>query len=148
VGENPWQYSRDQENLDTVTFQMNLKPLLLVHGFITLAAGVVLIVSPGLIPGIAGVNISGAQVLLCYLLAAAELSISFLSFAGRGLTDVNALRVISLAFIIFHLVTAVLEGFAFFKGIPAAILYNIPLRLVMAGLLYYYGVYKKPYRNR
>jgi hypothetical protein len=127
-------------------FQMTLKLLLLIHGFITLAASIVLIVSPNLIPGAAGINLTGNQFLLSYLLAAAECSIAYLSFASRGLTDKNAIRIISLTFIVFHLATAVLEGFALTKGIHAAILINIGMRFVIAGLFYYYGVYKSVYR--
>ena len=33
-----------------------LRTLLVVHGFITLAAGIVLTVAPGLIPGVVGIR--------------------------------------------------------------------------------------------
>ena len=64
-----------------------LRKLLVIHGVITLAAAIVLAVSPGLIPRMAGVRLEANGYLLAYLLAGAEFGIAFLSFGGSRLAE-------------------------------------------------------------
>ncbi len=59
---------------------MNLKILLLIHAIITLAAGIVLVVAPTIIPQTVNIKIAPDEYLLCYFLAAAEFGIAYLSF--------------------------------------------------------------------
>jgi len=111
---------------------------------ITLAAGIVLVVTPNLIPGVMGVNIDKSAYIICYLLAGSEFGFAFLSFYGSKLSDPKALRVISLACIVFHGSTGVLEIYSYFQGLNAAILGNVVLRVVVIILFIYYGFYKTP----
>ncbi|MCW3122761.1 MAG: hypothetical protein JWQ38_2253 [Flavipsychrobacter sp.] len=121
---------------------MNLSRLLLFHAIITLAAGVVLIVAPQLIPGTVGIHLPHDAYLLCYLLAGSELGLAAMSFYGRSLNDVKALRVISLTCIVLHASSAILEVYAYTQGLSAAIWGNIVLRIVVVGLFIYYGFFK------
>lgn len=123
---------------------MNLKLLFLLHGIITLAAAVVLIVAPALIPATVAIPVTPDQYLLCYFLGAAEGAIAFLSFESRKIKDAAALRMVSAGFIVFHAATGLLEAFALTQGLSPKILVNIALRVGIAGLFYAYGIRKKP----
>jgi hypothetical protein len=127
---------------------MNLTKLLTVHAVITLVAGVVLIVVPDLIPSAVGIHIEQRAYLICYLLAAAELSFALLSYYGTKLTDTKGLRLISFTFIAFHLSSAVVEFYAFTQGLSGAIWANIAIRIVAVILFAYYGIYKLPAKNQ
>jgi len=94
-----------------------LRKLLIIHGVITLAAAIVLTVSPGLIPRIAGVRLAPNADLLAYLLAGAEFGIASLSFGGARLSDPRALRVMAGACIVFHATSALLETYAALRQI-------------------------------
>jgi hypothetical protein len=67
-----------------------LRVLLVVHGCITLAAGLVLTIAPSLIPSIAGIYLAPSAYVLAYLLAGAEFEFSVLSFGSSRLTDARA----------------------------------------------------------
>lgn len=119
-----------------------LRTLLLLHAIITAAAGFILILYPSLIPSTVDIEIKAHQYLLCYFLAAAELAIAFLSFFGRKLKDKNSLKLISSTFILFHITTSVFELYALSQGLSAKIIGNIVLRILIAILFFYYGIYK------
>lgn len=119
-----------------------LKSVLIIHGLITLAAGIVLVVAPTLIPKTVNIDISPNQYLLSYFLAAAELGIAYLSFFAVTIADKNALRIICSTFIVFHLATCGLEIYAFIEGISSKIIFNIILRILVTALFWYYGIYK------
>ena len=125
-----------------------LKTLLLIHGLITLAAGLVLIIVPPAIPRIVNIAISPNAYLICYLLAAAELSIAFLSFFSWQLKSSQALVLISSTFIIFHITTAALEAVALARGTSTAILFNILLRITISLLFGYFGIYRMVSKDR
>lgn len=129
---------------------MNLKKLLIFHAVITLAAGLVLIFAPAGIPSTVGIKLQDDQFLLCYFLAAAELSLSYLSFYGSKMTDDVVLRVIAITMIIFHATTLLLELYALADGLSPKIIANIIARVAIVGLFYYYGVVKlsKPVINK
>jgi hypothetical protein len=55
-----------------------LKGLLIIHGLITFAASIVLVIAPTVIPKTVNIDISGNEYLLSYFLGAAELAIAFL----------------------------------------------------------------------
>src|SRR4029453_224096 len=76
--------------------------------------------------------------LLCYLLAAAELSIGIVSWGARNLTDAKALRLVAASFVVFHGASAILEFWAFVNGLSAGILANVVLRVVAVTLFAYY----------
>jgi hypothetical protein len=87
------------------TIHTTLRPLrvvLVVHGLITLAGAVVLTVFPGAIPEAVGIPVQRSDYLLVYLVAAAELAVSLLSFGAARLTDAAALRLIVVTFVVLH----------------------------------------------
>ena len=117
-----------------------LRKLLIIHGVITLAAAIVLAVSPGLIPGAAGVRLEPNAYLLAYLLAGAEFGIAFLSFGGGWLTDPRALRMIAGGCIVFHATSALLETYAVWQQIGNQVLVaNIGARVVIIALFVWFS---------
>jgi len=71
-----------------------LRTLLVIHGFIPLAAGIVLAIAPDLIPSVVGMPLAPNAGLVAHLLAGAEFGFSVRSFGGSRLTDSRALRLI------------------------------------------------------
>ncbi len=118
---------------------MNLSKLFIIHAIITFTAGIVLIVAPVVIPATVEISINDNQYLLCYLLAASELALAFLSFESRKIKDLRSLRLISLSFIIFHLSTALLEIYVLAQGGSVKLIGNIILRVIVSSLFFYYG---------
>jgi hypothetical protein len=117
-----------------------LRKLLIVHGVVTLAAAMVLIVSPGLIPGMAGVHLAPNADLLAYLLAGAEFGLAFLSFGGSRLTDVRALRLIAGSCIVFHAASALLEAYAAYRQVGNQLLIaNIAVRVIIVALFLWFS---------
>ena len=117
-----------------------LRKLLIIHGVITLAAAIVLAVSPGLIPRMAGVRLAPDADLLAYLLAGAEFGIAFLSFSGSRLADPQALRLIAGGCIVFHATSALLEAYAAWRQMGNHLLVaNIVARLVIVALFVWFS---------
>ncbi|MCW5878472.1 MAG: hypothetical protein KIS80_06355 [Anaerolineales bacterium] len=85
-----------------------LNTWLVLHA-ITLAAGLVLIFAPRMIPATAGIELPPQAQLIAYFLGAAEIAIAFLSFGARKLQDPQSLRLIIWTFIVFHAATAAVE---------------------------------------
>jgi hypothetical protein len=120
----------------------SLRVLLLVHGLITFAASIVLIIVPAAIPKTVNIHISPNEYLLCYFLGAAELCIAFLSVFARKIKDKTSLRLISATFIVFHMATGALEIFVCVNSLSLAIIFNIFLRLFISILFWYFGIYR------
>jgi hypothetical protein len=119
---------------------MNFARLLILHGIITLAAGVVLVVAPGAIPAAVDVDVPDGAVLVPYMLGAAEIAIAVLSLGASRLTDPQALRLVAITLIVFHLTTAAAEAYAFFQDRTAAgVWINVAVRLAVSALLGYYA---------
>jgi hypothetical protein len=114
-----------------------LRILLVVHGVITAAAGILLTVAPGLIPGAVGIHLEPGANLLAYLLAGAEFGLAVLSFGGSRLTDTRALRLVVWTCIAFHGSSGVLELYAYADGASVTILGNVVARAVIVGLFAY-----------
>lgn len=114
-----------------------LRTLLVVHGFITSAAGVVLAVAPGLIPSAIGIDLEPSAYVVAYLLAGAEFGLAVLSFGGSRLTDPGALRLVAWSCIAFHASSGVLELYAYAQGVSVAILGNVGTRVVMIAFFAY-----------
>lgn len=122
---------------------MNIKKLLIIHAIVTLAAGLVLIIFPTVIPQTVNMMIEKNQYLLCYFLAAAEVAIAYLSFYASKLKDAQSLKLIINTMIIFHAVTLLLELLAYMQeGVGNKIVPNIALRIVIIILFGYFGLYK------
>src|SRR5882672_7453946 len=111
-----------------------LRVLLVVHGFITAAAGLVLTIAPSLIPSVVGIYLVPSAYVLAYLLAGAEFGFAVLSFGGSRLTDSRALRLIVWSCIALHGSSGVLEVYAYVQGASVAIFGNIAARAVVVGL--------------
>jgi hypothetical protein len=114
-----------------------LRVLLVVHGFITLAAGIVLAAAPNLIPNAVGVRLEASADLVAYLLAGAEFGLAVLSFGGSRLTDQRALRLIAWTCIVFHGSSGVLEMYAYAQGLSVAIVGNVAARAIIVALFVY-----------
>ena len=123
---------------------ISLKTLFFLHGLVTLAAGIVLLVDPNLIPGVVGIHLPSSAYLVPYLLGTAELCIAAVSFGASRFTDGLALRTTAWSFIILHGSTAFIEVYAYTQGLDALIWGNIVLRVVVVVLFAYFGVYKLP----
>jgi hypothetical protein len=108
-----------------------LRILLVVHGFITLAAAIVLVVAPGLIPSVVGINLEPRADVLAYLLAGAEFGLAVLSFGASRVADSRALRLIVWSLIAFHGSSGVLEVYAYAQGASVAIIGNVAARVVI-----------------
>lgn len=121
---------------------MILKKLLIAHAFVTLAAALALVVTPKLIPKTVGIRLNPDAYLLSYFLGAAEISIAYLSFFAARLKSIEALRLICVSFVIFHLSTAALEAYAFSQGVSALIWGNVALRMVISAAFVYFGIWK------
>lgn len=119
---------------------MNLYKLLAFHAVVTMAAGMVLIIAPSVIPGTVNIELQHSQFLLCYFLAAAEFALAYLSFYSRKITDVTVMRHITITMIIFHAATLLLELFALGNGLSPKIIANVVARVIIIGLFYYYGI--------
>ncbi|MDF5758051.1 hypothetical protein [Spongiactinospora sp. TRM90649] len=120
---------------------MNLRILLTLHGLVTLAAGVVLIAAPGLVPSAVGISVPENAYLVCHLLGAAELAVAFLSFAALRQPEGILLAVRTL--IVFHGCAAAVEAYAFTRGLHASIWANVALRLAVIALFTHYGLRQK-----
>jgi hypothetical protein len=119
-----------------------LRALLIVHGVITAAAGLVLVFAPSLIPSVVGIYLPPSAYLLAYLLAGAEFGFSVLSFGASRLADVRALRVGVWSCMIFHATSGVLEVYAYGHGTNAAVLGNVLARVTIVGLFAYLNATK------
>jgi hypothetical protein len=114
-----------------------LRVLLVVHGCITLAAGLVLTVAPSLIPSVVGIHLPPSAYVLAYLLAGAEFGFSVLSFGGSRVAGAHELRLVVLACMVFHASSGVLELYAYAQGASIAILGNVAARAVIVGAFAY-----------
>jgi hypothetical protein len=120
---------------------MNLSKLLLIHGALTFAAGVVLIAAPSAIPGAVGIHVEPTAYLICYLLGSCELGLAFLSFFSRRLTDVSAMRLVCWTFIVVHASTALVEVYGVARGgVAAAVWANVALRVLVVVLFAHHGI--------
>ncbi len=127
---------------------INLKTLFFLHGLVTLAAGIVLVIGPNLIPGVVGISLPSSAYLVPYLLGTAELCIAAVSFGACKFTDDLALRTVAWSFITLHGSTAIIEVYAYTQGLDALIWGNILLRVVAVTLFAYFGIYKLPQKAR
>ena len=109
-----------------------LRILFIAHGIVTAAAGVVLIVAPGLIPSVVQIELRPDANLLPYLLGAVELGVAVLSIGASRLTDAGAIRLIAVSFAVLHAASAIVELVALAQGTDALLWGNVALRVVVA----------------
>jgi hypothetical protein len=79
-----------------------LRVVLLVHGAITLAGAVVLTAFPTAIPAMVGIDLQPKDYLLVYLVGAAELAVTVLSFGATRLADRSALGLVIATLVVMH----------------------------------------------
>jgi hypothetical protein len=117
-----------------------LRKLLIIHGVVTLAAAIVLALSPGLIPSMVGIRLAPNADLLAYLLAGAEFGIAFLSFGGSRLADPQALRLMAGGCIVFHGTSGLLEAYAAWQQVGNPwLVANIVARIVIVALFVWFS---------
>jgi len=118
---------------------MTLQRLFIIHALIMLAAAVVLLAAPGLIPSAVNITLEHDSFLLAYLLGTAELALAFLSYRSIRINDPKALSIICMVFVVFHISTAAIELYAFVGGVDIKILVNIFVRIIVAAAFAYYS---------
>lgn len=125
-----------------ISQHLNIATLLFLHGIITFAAGIVLIVAPNAIPGVVGINLPQSSYLVPYLLGTAELCIAVISIGGSKLKDRAAIRTIIWSFLVLHGTTALIEIYAYSTGLSSLIWGNVILRVAVVALFAYFGLFK------
>ncbi len=122
-----------------------LKIILAINAFLTIAAFILGSFFPPVLFKWVGVTISHSENLAPYMLGAAELPIGFLSLAIMTIKDAKSVRLMSLAFAIFHFASVFEELHATTQGIEAgAVVPNMTLRTTLGLLLLYFGYFKIP----
>ena len=114
--------------------RLPLRILFVAHGIVTAAAGVVLILAPGLIPSVVHITLSRDANLLPYLLGAVELGVAVLSVGASRVTDPGAIRLIAVSFVVLHAMSALVEVLALAQGAAPLLWGNVALRVVVAVL--------------
>jgi hypothetical protein len=122
--------------MPTIKFD-GLRRLFVFHGFITLAAAIMLTVAPGVIPSVVGIHLEPKANMLAYLLAGAEFGFAVLSFGVSRLVDPQALRLVAWSCIAFHASSGALELYAYALGANVTILGNVAARIVIVALFAY-----------
>lgn len=117
-----------------------LNLLLSAHAAITFVAACVLVWFPSVIPALVGVTLTESQYLICYLLAAFELSMAYLSWQSRRINDPHALSVVVKTIILLHGSSAVLELDVALQTMSLALMVNIVARLMVCGVFYCFGL--------
>ena len=117
-----------------------LNLLLSAHAAITFVATWVLVLFPSVIPALVGVTLTENQYLICYLLAAFELCMAYLSWQSRRINDPHALSLVVKTIILLHGSSAVLELDVALQTMSLALMVNIVARLIVCGVFYCFGL--------
>ena len=117
-----------------------LNLLLSAHAAITFVAACVLVWFPSVIPALVGVTLTAGQYLICYLLAAFELCMAYLSWQSRRINDPHALSVVVKTIILLHGSSAVLELDVALETMSLALMVNIVARLIVCVVFYCFGL--------
>jgi hypothetical protein len=113
-----------------------LRAVFALHGLITLAGAVVLMVFPTAIPSLVGITITRPDYLLVYLVGAAELAIAVLSFGAIRITDWAALRLIVTTLVVLHAASGILDiVYMALTQANATMISNTVLRFAVVTLL-------------
>jgi hypothetical protein len=117
-----------------------LRAVFCVHGVITLAGAVVLIVFPTAIPSAVGITLERSHYLLVYLVAAAELAVAVLSFGAIRITDWAALRLIVTTLVVLHSASGILDiVYMALTGPNATMVSNTVLRFAVVAVFLVVG---------
>jgi hypothetical protein len=125
-----------------------LRAVFVVHGFITLAGAVVLMVFPTAIPSMVGITLERPEYLLVYLVGAAELAVAVLSFGATRLTDPAALRLVVMTFVVLHGASGVLDlVYMGVIGPNATIIANTVLRFAVIAVFLFAWRVARPHHT-
>lgn len=120
-----------------------LKILLIINAFLTIAAFILGSFFPPVLFEWVGVTIPHAQNLAPYMLGAAELPIGLLSLGVMRIKDAKSVRLMSVAFAVFHFASVFEELHATSQGIEGgAVVPNMILRTTLGLLILYFGYFK------
>lgn len=114
--------------------------LLRLHAVATFCAAWVLVLAPSWIPSVVGMQLQEPQYLICYLLAAAELAMAYLSWQGARINEAWTLKIIIQTFMVLHASSLVLELYVWFHTMSGALFANCVFRLMVCALFYVLGV--------
>ena len=120
---------------------MPLRILFTVNAVAMLAAGIVLFVSPRLIPAVIGVDLPPGASILSALLGAAELGLAVLCLQARSAREPSLQRAAVWTCIVFHGASGIAELVAYGQGARAVVLWNVAVRVVMVALFVRYGLW-------
>ena len=113
-----------------------LRAVFVLHGLITLAGAVVLMLFPKVIPTMVGITITRPDYLLVYLVGAAELAVAVLSFGAIRIIDWAALRLIVTTLVVLHATSGVLDiVYMALTQTNATMISNTVLRFAVVTLL-------------
>jgi hypothetical protein len=119
--------------------------LMIFNAALNLAATILLTASPDTIPTTVGFPLGRDTYALGYMLGAAEVGLAVMFFFGRKVRDTYSLRLVTAAGAAFHVASALAQLLALAQDMAGnAVWANITLRLVLAGLLLYYGFIRQP----
>jgi hypothetical protein len=125
-----------------------LRAVFVVHGFITRAGAVVLMVFPTAIPSMVGITLERPEYLLVYLVGAAELAVAVLSFGATRLTDPAALRLVVMTFVVLHGASGVLDlVYMGVIGPNATIIANTVLRFAVIAVFLFAWRVARPHHT-
>jgi hypothetical protein len=112
-----------------------LRWLLVVNAVASVAAAVVLAITPGAIPAAVGVTLEHSQHLMAYLLAAAELSISALCVIALHSNLGVTVGQVACVLIVFQVGSAFAGAAALAEGASPLIGWNVAARIVIVAAL-------------
>jgi hypothetical protein len=117
-----------------------------VNTFLTFMAFILLVIKPALLPAAVGVHVDPTGYFEGYMLGAAEWGLATMTLLGRRLTDISAIRVISIACIVFHMSSAVVMIITFIthkNDFGVGLWTNVLVPRVGISLMCaYFGLYK------
>lgn len=117
-----------------------------LNTFLTFMAFVLLVVKPPLLGEAVGWHIDASAQYYGYMLGAAEWGLAALSFFGRKLQEPQALRVICIALIVFHVSSACVLMYTYFVGgsdfAPGLWTNVLVPRFGISAMCGYFGLYR------
>jgi len=129
-----------------INMNRGLKLAFDVNTFLTFVAFILLVAKPTLLPEAVGVHVDPTGYFTGYMLGAAEWGLAAMSLFGRRLTNIQAIRVICIALIVFHMSSAAVLVATFVTGgsdNPLGLWTNVLLpRTGISVLCAYFGFYK------
>ena len=121
---------------------MMFSKLLFINALFTAVGGILLIFIPNQLMQLFGIQIPQTDFFVYYLLGAASLSFSVLSFSALKIKDKASLKVIALTFLTFHAAESVIGVYEIKNGFSSFVLGNVTIHLIFSILFWSLGFYK------